>query len=214
MSAQAHEQISSGAGATTESPTAKLPPTEKRRPDEPALYITTQTTIPILTTLMFTFAVAMIGVIASGKWPISVLPLSPSYQVNTRDVAYVLIGVSALLFIFATEACVRSHAWDYFAISDEHRKFSNISEDEGYKHDCSYHSRVWHAFAALAYTFGLILIMCGIGVLFLRVSYIISILSFSYASIETLFFILWKTSPDWMKNCRDWLWSWIVDPKE
>lgn len=143
----------------------------KNIPDEPALFITTQTTIPQLTAIMFAFSLAMLAFSASAEWPDKSILIG----ITTKNLAFALLGVSAFFFIIATTSCVKSHAWDYWALSKERRDDDGLSNDENYKNRCKSRSRSWHRLAVWTYNLGFMTVMLGVFFLFWPISRITSV---------------------------------------
>jgi hypothetical protein len=143
-------------------------------PDQPALFITTQTTIPQLTALMFAFSLAMLAFATSAEWPDTSLLIG----ITTKNFAFALLGVSAFLFIIATTSCVKSHAWDYWTLSKERRDDDGLSDDVNYKQRCKKRSHAWHRIAVWSYNSGFILVILSVSLLFWPVSKITSITFF------------------------------------
>jgi hypothetical protein len=143
--------------------------------DEPALPLTIQTTIPVLTTLLFTLSLAMIGFIVSVQnWESFSLPIlgSPS-----KDVALMLLSLSAFLFLFTATGCVKAHAWDYYSISPERRTEERLATTDSYINKCWNYSWVWYKVAIWSYSLGVIFLLLGTATLFWKVSKFTSILS-------------------------------------
>lgn len=173
-------------------------------PNEPALFITTHEAIPILTTLMFGFSIAMIGVASDSAWQSHSLTLLV-LQSDTKSLAFILLSVSAVIFLFATEACLKSYAWDYFSIPDEYRKFEHLSEDDYYKKRCISRSRLWHMFAVWAYGAGFAFAMLGVAFLFRPVSLFTSDLAFLLLISVVLLRIFGYLSPDTNERITEFL---------
>lgn len=160
------------------------------KPRPPALFITTQTTIPVLTTALFAFSLVMIDVgtgnslkseeICLPSWQQTATCL---WQFKTTDAAYALLGIAAVAFLFSTQACVQSHAWDYYSIPAEQRAALKLSVEESYIKECTEKSENWHRWAILSYRVGILCGMYGVGFLFWSVSKIVSILTASYGTI-------------------------------
>jgi hypothetical protein len=143
--------------------------------DEPALPLTIQTTIPVLTSLLFTLSLAMLGFIVSvEKWPSWVLPVIGS---SSKDVVLWLLPLSAFLFLFTATGCVKAQAWDYFSIGSERRTEEKLSNEQVYVNKCYNYSWTWYKVAIWSYTFGVILLLLGIAVLFWPVSRITSVMA-------------------------------------
>lgn len=132
-----------------------------KTPDEPALYITTQTTIPILTTLMFGLSLGILALAAGKDWPTGQLP-SWAFHLQSKDTSLVLLGLASLLFLISTEACVKSHGWDYFALPEECRSRERLSTNNSYLERCSKRSQLWHKLAVYAYLLGFIMVLLGL----------------------------------------------------
>lgn len=149
------------------------------RPTEPSLYISTQTTIPVLTQIMTGFSVGALAIAASApdKWSVDTIFL---FNLTVRDWAFILFGISALSFLFTTEACVKSQSWDYFILSQERRDFNNTSDLKAYVEYCIVKSRLWHKTAVWAYRLGIMAIMLGLAVLFRHISLFISVIFVLY----------------------------------
>ncbi len=162
---------------------------------EPALYVTTQTTIPILTQIMAGFSLAAIGVAGSATWS-ETLPLL--YQPSTKNISLSLLSISALLFLFATEACVKSQAWDYYALSDERRKFDDLRDTVNYISVCINESHKWHRIAVWSYRFGIISIMLGVAFLFWPISKSTSIIVGLYLPISLILALIVYVRGKWI----------------
>jgi hypothetical protein len=152
--------------------------------DLPALFVTTQTTIPLLTTAMFAFSLGLIGVAAITDWPTVTLP---QCSIGTRDVAFPFLALSSFLFLFSTEACVVSHAWDYYQVPQERRDHDRLSKETTYIARCLKHSTAWHARAVWAYRIGFIAATLGLLFLFWPVSIVTSLLAGVWAVASTVF---------------------------
>jgi hypothetical protein len=144
-------------------------------PDEPALPLTVQTTVPVLTTLLFTLSLAMIGFVGSvEKWPFYTVPL---VKTSSKDIALWLFSSSAFLLLFTSIGCVKAHAWDYYSIPSERREEEALPSTQSYKNKCWNYSWLWYKFAIWCYTVGVITLLLGIGILFWPMSKVTSILS-------------------------------------
>jgi hypothetical protein len=155
---------------------------------EPALFTTTQTTIPILTQIMAGFSLAAIAIAASAASSISI-PCLP-FELTTKGVSLALIGLSALLFLFATEACIKSQAWDYFVLSEDRRKFIDLSDTEDYIDKCLTERDSWHRIAVWSYRLGIISIMLGTAFLFWPLSKATSVIIGFYLPISLVLLIV------------------------
>lgn len=124
---------------------------------EPALYVTTQTTLPVLTQLMAAFSLAAVGIVASSTWSTTI----PFLQLTTKEISLGLFATSVFLFVIATESCIKSHSWDYFSVSDERRKFWNLSTDPPYIEKCLKLSKLWHSRAVWFFRVGVFLSILG-----------------------------------------------------
>jgi hypothetical protein len=51
---------------------------------EPALFVTTQTTIPVLTQLMVAFSLAAVGIAASSNWSATIR--FPFHELTTKEI--------------------------------------------------------------------------------------------------------------------------------
>lgn len=156
-------------------------PKTLNEPNEPALFATTQVTVPVLTTAMFAFSLAVIGIASDSGWQSIPLPLM---GLQTKDIAFVLLGVSALSFLSATEACIRSHAWDFYAIPTGRLKIEKISEDPSYIAHCMSQNRLWHKYAVWAYRAGFVSVLSAVVVLFWPVSPVTSGLVALYLLVQ------------------------------
>ncbi|MCK6630141.1 MAG: hypothetical protein L6R45_33820 [Anaerolineae bacterium] len=135
----------------------------KKQVTEPALFIIAQNTLPLVTTVMFAFTAAMIGIVATRN--------TPGFQDNS---SLILLVVAALLFLFASEACAKSLAWDYYSLSEERRKADNLSDAEIYIKYCARQSEFWFKIAVWTYRIGLGVVLFGVAVLLWPISYIAS----------------------------------------
>jgi hypothetical protein len=151
--------------------------------DRPALFITTQTTLPVLTSLAFAFSVGAVALAAGQDWPRTDLPRLPW---SNKEVAVTCFGVAALMFLLATNACVRSHAWDYGALSPERIAELELSSDAAYKERCNDKRNVWHQFAAVTYNLGALLLLTGLASLFWGVY---GLLSLIYGGVVVVLFV-------------------------
>jgi uncharacterized protein YegP (UPF0339 family) len=130
-----------------------------RQRTEPALLITTQTTVPVLTQLMVAFSLAAVGIAASSDLHTTIR--FSLFELTTREITLGLFVVSVFLFVFATESCIRSHSWDYFAVSDERRRFLGFSDDRQYIMKCLKLSETWHALAVWSFRVGMLFTIVG-----------------------------------------------------
>ena len=143
--------------------------------DEPAMPLTIQTTIPVLTTLLFSFSLAMIGVIATVKdWPSQPLCL---LNRESKTIALWLWSMAAFFFLFSVIGCVKAHAWDYYALPQERRDAEGLSTKSSYKNRCSNFCWAWYKIAILNYYFGLATLLLGISALFYAVSTFTTVLA-------------------------------------
>lgn len=149
--------------------------------DEPALFLTTQSTLPVLTSLAFAFSVGAIALAANRDWPQTDFPL---LAISNKQLGAHCFGFAALMFLFATNACVRSHSWDYGALSPERIKELNLTDDSHYKDRCYTNRNDWHRFAAVTYNAGALLLLVGLAALFWK---IYPVLSFVYAGCAMIF---------------------------
>lgn len=143
--------------------------------DEPAMPLTTQTTVPMVTTLLFTLSLAMIGFIGTvEKWPYTTVWVIGK---SSKDVSLWLLSLSAFLFLFTALGCVKAHAWDYFSISTERRTEEGLSSTASYVNKCWNYSWLWYKLAIWSYSLGAISLLLGVSLLFWPVSRFTSILS-------------------------------------
>jgi Flp pilus assembly protein TadB len=108
----------------------------------------------------------------------------------------VLLSISAVFFISATEACLKSYAWDYFSVPEERRRFEQLSDEFHYKDRCLRRSRLWHKLAVWAYSIGFVCVMLGVVVLFWTVSRITSIVVSISLLIALLTSVFGRFRPD------------------
>jgi hypothetical protein len=139
------------------------------RPTEPALFLTAQGTLPRLTTAMFAFSLAAIGLVGRTDWPAWHYTLG-EYEFSTTTIAFALFAVAVLAFHRATEGCVKTHGWDYFALSAERRKGEGISDHADYIGDCRTRMTLWFRRTIIAYRLGFLAVMTGAAVLFAPMS--------------------------------------------
>lgn len=125
---------------------------------EPALFLATQTTIPILTQMMAGFSLGAVGIAASATWSTTIPFL---FQPTTREVSLVLLSVSVLFFVFATAACIKSQSWDYFAVPEERRNYDNLQDTVAYIDKCLKERKIWHGIAVRSYRLGVVSIILG-----------------------------------------------------
>lgn len=152
--------------------------------DQPALYLTTQTTLPALGALAAGFNFAAIGfVLTVTGITHSVIPF---VGLNTKEISIFLLTLSSFLFLFSVTACVKSHAWDYHALSNEQRSALEISTDIGYQSRCDNRSRLWHRFAAWSYNSATFIFLFGLSALMWDISRLGSILALSFLAMEVL----------------------------
>src|SRR5437016_6283890 len=121
---------------------------EKKWMDEPAVTITAQTTLPLLTTVMLTLSVILVAIVG-------LQPEQPSIQflnITIKNWTIVLLLGAALSFAISTEKCTKSQAWDYFSISEERRNFELLEDTEEYKSHCLRKVKVHYKFAAITYS--------------------------------------------------------------
>lgn len=147
---------------------------------EPALFLTTQTTIPILTQMMVAFSLAAVAIAASATWSTPI----PLLDATTKDLSLWFIALSVLFFVFATEGCIKSHSWDYFAVSLERREYWNYKDTREYIDKCVNHSKRWHSRAVWSYRIGVFLIVLGAASLFWPLSRITSTIIGSYVPVS------------------------------
>ena len=156
-------------------------------PDEPALFITTQKTLPVLTTLMFGFSMGMLAIAAT----VELTPIILLSTVTNIDAAYILLGLSAMLFIESTASCVKSHGWDYYSISMERRDNENISKVESYIKMCLKRNKLWHLIAAYCYNIGLFTVLSGAAFLALSFSKIAALI-ITATIVANLYFLIFS----------------------
>jgi uncharacterized membrane protein YqjE len=144
---------------------------------EPALFLATQTTIPVLTQMMAGFSLAAVAIAASATWSATIPFL---FQPTTREVSLVLISLSVLFFIFATTACIKSQSWDYFAVTEERRNYDNLQDTATYINKCLRERKTWHGIAVRAYRLGVLSIILGAAFLFWPLSRLTSVIIGAY----------------------------------
>jgi len=140
---------------------------------EPALYVTTQSTLPTRIASLLAVSLAVMGFASNTGWSSIALPL---LRLTTKDVAFFLLGISVLALSSAAEACVKSHAWDYFALSEERRKFEKISTRQGYIEYCYGKKKLGHRRAVRDYRIGFYSVLFGMSFLLWPVSRTTSLL--------------------------------------
>ena len=124
--------------------------------DEPALLKTTQSTIPLLTTLLSTFSLGALGYISSNA-------------TISNGFSNFSIMLSGLLFIISTWACVKSHAWDFSQVSEEFlEQYYNVKlfSKDLYFERCCKRVRFFHKVAVILFWWGYVLLLFGIAFLF------------------------------------------------
>lgn len=155
-----------------------------KTPDQPALYVTTQTTLPALSALAAGFNFAAIGfVLTDTGITHSVIPF---VVLDTKEISIFLLTVSSFLFLFSVTAWVKSHAWDYHALSTEQRSALEISIEEHYKSRCNTRSRLWHRFAAWGYNTATFLFLIGLSAMMWDISRLGLILALSFSATQVL----------------------------
>lgn len=154
-------------------------------PDEPALYLTVQATLPRLTTSMFAFSLAAIGFLAKGGWEDQSVPLL-WFTLSTHQVSFACFGLAVICFHLATEGCVKSHAWDYEALSKDRRASEGISDDAHYKERCRVKLEKVFRRTVWAYRFGFFFVMIGCSVLFASYSSVTAAAIALYAFFQIL----------------------------
>jgi hypothetical protein len=150
---------------------------------EPALFITAQTTIPTLTEIMSAFSIGLIAIVAAFSGTSNPL----LWGITLKDLALVMLGFSALLFWLATESCIKSQAWDYYAVSKERRTADNLSTEADYIASCLEVSRDWYVRAVYAYRFGGISMILGVAILFWPISRLTSVAMGLYVPCYEIF---------------------------
>ena len=164
---------------------------EFKQLNEPALLLTAQTTVPVLTTLLFTLSLAILGFIVTvedSKWP-----KADIYEkITTKDVALWLISISALLFLITVGACVKSHAWDYYTLPKERRDAEGLSEAPHYTVRCENHAWAWYKLAIWGFYVGTWLLMAGVAAYFYPKSILIPILTLAYIIFPLLVKLRYK----------------------
>jgi hypothetical protein len=153
---------------------------DRKTLDRPALFLTTQTTLPVLTSLAFAFSLGAVALAAGRDWPLTDLPVVPW---SNKQVAVTCFGIAALMFLIATNACVSSHAWDYGALSPERITELHLSEEAAYKQRCQKKRNLWHKVAALSYNGGALLLLAGLAALFQGVHDFLSVI---YGAVLTI----------------------------
>ena len=135
-----------------------------------------QSTLPRLTTAMFSFSIAAIGFTAATHWPEAILGLG----LTNKNVAFVLLGLGALAFHFATEGCVITNAWDHNALGSDRKKEIGLSDDPAYLKRCRETMERWFARTIWAYRLGFLCLMTGLALLFWAISKMTSVLVVAY----------------------------------
>lgn len=125
----------------------------------PAIHISTQTTIPLLSQILAGFSIALIPIsITSGLNEF----LNTTNTIDTKTIAIICFGLSAFFFWSTTESCINSQSWDYFILSEKYLKHINLSGSESYLNKCIAECEHWHTMAAVLYRIGLLLIVVGV----------------------------------------------------
>jgi hypothetical protein len=163
--------------------------------DEPALLLTVQTTVPVLTTLLFTLSLTILGFLFTvEKWPdYNILGTG----IMTKDVALWMLSLAAFLFLLVVVACVKSHAWDYHTLSKERRSDEKLSSEEHYVAKCENHAWSWYKAAIVGFYIGTSCLMAGVAALFYPRSKLTFGLAITYIILPVMVRI----------------WSWWVDDK-
>lgn len=131
---------------------------KKKVVDQPALYRTAQTTIPVLAQIMTGVSLALIAI----SIDVTQNAVIDAININAKDMALIMFVISAFLFWMSTEACVKSQAWDYYFLPEEQRKILNLSDDKKYIVSCSEQSKWWYKVAVILYKIGSVSIFIGI----------------------------------------------------
>jgi hypothetical protein len=132
----------------------------------PALRTITTTTLPLLTTVLFGFTATLLGTLLetasqSERPKLTITILDPA-TFTAESAAYLLLTTSAFLFLAATLACIRSQAWNYFALSADQRAVAQLSTDPAYIDRCYVLELRYHAWAVHSYHWGLLALLLGI----------------------------------------------------
>jgi hypothetical protein len=119
----------------------------------------TATTLPLLTTTLFTFCMAVIAFAGSVKG-VGVASEAPGWF-RVIDIPFLLLAAGALTLLCSTICCLNAQAWDYAAMSEDYLRLRRISTDEKYVDKCMTEHRAWHRRAVYAYRCGVIAGLLG-----------------------------------------------------
>jgi len=184
-------------------PVAQEPP--KRIVTLPALFLSTQSTIPRLTAILASFSLAMIAIAVRGGWESSSIEFR-GIQLQSLPIAVALLGTAALLCIVSTEACVNSHGWDYSGLSSDRITDWNLPprSDAAYAALCAGRTRLWHRIAVWCYGLGSMFCLLGLAIIFWPEERAISWVLLGYLGLRFVFALVCRFLPERALTIGDW----------
>jgi hypothetical protein len=138
---------------------------------EPASYFSGQTTLPVVSTVLFAFSGAIIGAMAQTGFPDGEIrvPLM-NVTATTIEVGFLVVGLAALTFLLASERAISAQAWNVRALSLESTNRLYLSNDLDYVLKVDKAMTRNHSWAVSLYNLGVYILLAGIAVAFCPVS--------------------------------------------
>lgn len=153
---------------------------ESQPPKRPNVYSATGSTIPMLATVLLGFSVAILGI----AWAMPFPDLMWDFcfvELTTKQLSSGLLGLSCLLFLFATTAAIHAQSFNYFDMSNSAQEnirllLKRSGQDEThYIQACMDSVGKWHGVAVRLFDFGLFMLFIGAGTLFVPASLILAV---------------------------------------
>ena len=157
----------------------------RRRPNLPAV---TETSLPLIATVLMGFGVALVGIGAGKDFP------TDKWFIETRELASILLGAGSVVFLLCVLLSIWAQSHNYFALNEHAMRYLRIrDEDLDANTILSRYLRPWadfHFYAVMAYYMGLASLLIGSGILFWPFSPVIGIIFWVTAAITIIIMLL------------------------
>lgn len=147
----------------------------------------TETTMPLLTTVLAGFSVTLIAISTGDNFPSITCRWLP-FEPTTTVVAALFLTMGVLLFLFSTFACIHAQAYNYFALTNEARAAWQIKEADKDHYIVQWSK--WYIRAVISGDVGVVLFLCAAGILFWPFAIFLSCLFWLAAICEAIWIVL------------------------
>ena len=145
------------------------------RIDEPALFLTAQTTLPVVAALGAAIAIALI-------------PLSEITRYVER-IAVVIAVLALLAFVVSVQSCVKVHGWDIGSLGPNRREeLASLSSEAILR--CIERRGMWYFLAAHTFNIGWLLVLASIALIFYHRELVVTYIATGFVLLEVALVIV------------------------